>query len=39
MVMIAFCPSGLLGLVERAMKTAVRQDPPVPALSTEVTGP
>jgi branched-chain amino acid transport system permease protein len=38
MVMMALCPSGLLGLAERAVKAALRPDPPAPALPTEATG-
>jgi branched-chain amino acid transport system permease protein len=38
MVMMALCPSGLLGLAERAMKAALRPGPPAPALHTEATG-
>ena len=38
MVMMALCPSGLLGLAERAMKAALRPAPPAPALHTETTG-
>jgi branched-chain amino acid transport system permease protein len=38
MVMMALCPSGLLGLAERAMKAALRPAPPAPALHTEATG-
>jgi branched-chain amino acid transport system permease protein len=38
MVMMALCPSGLLGLAERAMKAALRPGPPAPALNTEATG-
>lgn len=39
MVMMAFCPYGVLGMAERALKAAaVRRDPPVPALHGEVTG-
>ena len=38
MVMMALCPSGLLGLAERAMKAALRSGPPAPALHTEATG-
>ena len=33
MVMMAFCPYGIIGMVERAFKAgAVRRDPPTPAL-------
>jgi branched-chain amino acid transport system permease protein len=38
MVMMALCPSGLLGLAERAMKAALRPGPPAPALPTEAIG-
>ena len=38
MVMMALCPSGLLGLAERAMKAAQRRGPRAPALHTEATG-
>jgi branched-chain amino acid transport system permease protein len=38
MVMMALCPSGLLGLAERAVKAALRSGPPAPALHTEATG-
>jgi len=38
MVMMALCPSGLLGLAERAVKAAMRSGPPAPALHTEATG-
>jgi branched-chain amino acid transport system permease protein len=38
MVMMALCPSGLLGLAERAMKAAQRHGPRAPALHTEATG-
>jgi branched-chain amino acid transport system permease protein len=38
MVMMALCPSGLLGLAERAMKAAMRPAPRAPALPTEATG-
>ena len=40
MVMMAFCPYGILGMVERVLKAVtVRRDPPAPALHGEVTGP
>jgi branched-chain amino acid transport system permease protein len=38
MVMMALCPSGLLGLAERAVKAALRSGPPAPALHTEASG-
>lgn len=38
MVMMALCPSGLLGLAERALKAAQRHSPRAPALHTEATG-
>jgi branched-chain amino acid transport system permease protein len=38
MVMMALCPSGLLGLAERAMKAALRHGSRAPALHTEATG-
>jgi len=38
MVMMALCPSGLLGLAERAMKAVLRTGPAAPALPTEATG-
>jgi branched-chain amino acid transport system permease protein len=40
MVMMAFCPYGALGMVDRALKAvAIKRDPPAPALHGEVTGP
>jgi len=40
MVMMAFCPYGLLGMAERAFKAAVtRRDPPASALRAEGTSP
>jgi branched-chain amino acid transport system permease protein len=40
MVMMAFCPYGVLGMVERAIKAVTfRRDPPAPALSAERTSP
>jgi branched-chain amino acid transport system permease protein len=40
MVMMAFCPYGVLGLVERAIKAVTfRRDPPAPALSAERMSP
>ncbi len=39
MLMMAFCPYGILGMVERAFKAGVvKRDPPAPALQGEVTG-
>jgi branched-chain amino acid transport system permease protein len=38
MVMMAFCPSGILGFVERALKSAKRSEP-APALHAEGAGP
>ncbi|HEY1311518.1 MAG TPA: branched-chain amino acid ABC transporter permease, partial [Pseudolabrys sp.] len=39
MAMMAFCPYGVLGMVERALKAAaVRRDPPTPALQSEAAG-
>jgi len=39
MVMMAFCPYGVLGMLERALKAVgVRRDPPAPALQAEGTG-
>ena len=35
MVMMAFCPYGVLGMIERAYKAAVRRSPPAPALRAE----
>jgi len=38
MVMMAFCPTGILGLVERIVKAAnARRNPPLPALQPERT--
>lgn len=40
MVMMAFCPYGILGMVERTFKAgAVKREPPAPALRSEVIGP
>jgi branched-chain amino acid transport system permease protein len=39
MVMMAFCPSGLLGLIERAGKAMTRRAPTPPALHTVGTDP
>jgi branched-chain amino acid transport system permease protein len=39
MVMMAFCPSGILGLVERTRNAASRSDRPAPALRAEGAGP
>jgi branched-chain amino acid transport system permease protein len=39
MVMMAFCPSGILGLIERGLKRVSRRDPSTPALRAEVTRP
>jgi branched-chain amino acid transport system permease protein len=39
MVMMAFCPFGLLGLAERAVKAVLRRTPPVAPLRIEATGP
>jgi branched-chain amino acid transport system permease protein len=39
MAMMAFCPSGILGLIERVLKAAMRGDRPAPALRTETAGP
>jgi branched-chain amino acid transport system permease protein len=39
MVMMAFCPSGLLGLAERATKAAKRRNPLAQALHTEAADP
>jgi len=39
MAMMAFCPSGLLGLIERAGKVMTRRAPPPPALRTVGTDP
>jgi branched-chain amino acid transport system permease protein len=39
LVMMAFCPYGLLGMAERAAEAALRRDPPAPALRGEATGP
>ena len=40
MIMMALCPSGLLGLAERAAKAVLRRDPPpVAPLRIEVTEP
>jgi branched-chain amino acid transport system permease protein len=38
MVMMALCPSGLLGLAERTVKAVLRPRPLPPALHTEATG-
>jgi branched-chain amino acid transport system permease protein len=38
MVMMAFCPSGILGLAERALKSARRREP-APSLRAEGAGP
>jgi branched-chain amino acid transport system permease protein len=35
MAMMAFCPSGILGLTERVLKFARRRDPPAPVLQAE----
>jgi branched-chain amino acid transport system permease protein len=35
MAMMAFCPSGILGLSERILKVLLRRDPPAPALRAE----
>ena len=39
MVMMAFCPSGLLGLAERVSKATTRRAPPASALRAGETGP
>ena len=40
MVMMAFCPTGILGLLERFLKAvSVRRDPPEPALQAKRTSP
>jgi branched-chain amino acid transport system permease protein len=39
MVMMAFCPSGLLGLVERVSRAAARRGAPPPPLHAESAGP
>jgi branched-chain amino acid transport system permease protein len=39
MVMMAFCPSGILGLAERALKSASRSSQPAPALRAEGAPP
>jgi branched-chain amino acid transport system permease protein len=40
MLMMAFCPYGVIGMLERALKAVtVRRGPPTPALHGEVTGP
>jgi branched-chain amino acid transport system permease protein len=39
MAMMAFCPSGILGLTERALKFARRRDPPAPVLQAERAAP
>ena len=40
MLMMAFCPSGILGLLERIIKAvSFRQKPPEPALQPERTSP
>jgi branched-chain amino acid transport system permease protein len=40
MVMMAFCPTGILGLVDRIVKAVnARRDPPQPALQPERTTP
>jgi len=39
MAMMAFCPSGLLGLVERIRNAASRSDRPAPVLRAEGAGP
>jgi branched-chain amino acid transport system permease protein len=39
MVMMAFCPSGILGLVARIGNVASRSDRPAPALRAEGAGP
>jgi branched-chain amino acid transport system permease protein len=40
MLMMAFCPYGVIGILERALKAVtVRRGPPTPALHGEVTGP
>jgi branched-chain amino acid transport system permease protein len=40
MVMMAFCPYGVLGMLERAMKaTTARREPPTPVLRAEGTNP
>src|SRR4029078_8113821 len=37
MVMMAFCPTGILGLVERIVKAYAKRNPPLPALQPEQT--
>lgn len=39
MLMMAFCPSGLLGFVERAFRAAARRGRPTPALRAGEAGP
>jgi len=39
MVMMAFCPSGILGLIERVLKAAFRSGGTAPALRAEGIGP
>ena len=39
MAMMAFCPSGLLGLLERSVKAAARRNPSAAALRAEGAGP
>lgn len=39
MVMMAFCPSGILGLIERGLKLMSRRDPSAPALRAGATLP
>jgi hypothetical protein len=39
MVLMAFCPTGLLGLIDRAAKAAARRLPSAPVLRPEGTGP
>jgi len=38
-VMMAFCPSGILGLIERVLKAAFRSGGTAPALHAEGIGP
>jgi branched-chain amino acid transport system permease protein len=39
MIMMAFCPSGILGLLERALKLAWRRDPPALGMRVEEAAP
>jgi branched-chain amino acid transport system permease protein len=39
MVLMAFCPSGILGLVERALRQLIRRERPAPTLRPEAISP